>query len=149
MTHSKVSVYDLVGKVKTAMATITGAIAKANETITEGAHEKFTLLIGWSELEGAAGSRTHMNTLGKGLQLRRMVVEITLLARQRSQIGEDWAAVANYADDILDKLEAQPAAAPFSLSGVHTFHWTARRGVIEYGSASYAGAIFTLEFLCH
>lgn len=148
-THAKVSVYALVDAVRDEMAEITSAVARANETVTEGVHEKKTMIINWSELEGAKGSATHMNTLGGGLKLRRIAVEIALLARPRNQVGEGLADLANYADDIMDKLEEQPAKTPFGLSGVHTFHWTGRQGIINYGGVDHVGAIFTLEFLCH
>lgn len=148
-THSKVSIYNLVEAVKGQMAGISGAIAKANATITEGVHEPFTMIINWAEIEGAAKSQTHTNTMGKGLQLRRIVVEIQLHARQRNQVGEGVADTANFADDIVDELESQDATTPFGLSGVHTFHWSAKQGVIERGSVEFAGALFTLEFLCH
>jgi hypothetical protein len=149
MTHSKVSVYSLVGAVRTHMAHITSAVALANETAQEGIADDKTILINWSELEGAAKSQTHQNTFGKGLQLRRIVVEITLFARARNDLGEGLADVAKYSDDIMNELESQSAGTPFGLSGVHTFHWSAKQGIINYGGIDYAGAIFTLEFLCH
>ena len=148
-THSKVDVYDLVEAVRGQMAGISGAIAKANATITEGVHEAFTLFVNWSEIGGAAASQTHMNTFGKNAQLRRIVIEVQLFARQRNQIGEGLADTANYADLIVAELESQPALTPFGLSGVHTFSWSGRQGIIEYGSVNFTGAIFTLTFLCH
>ena len=150
MTHAKVSVYDLVEAVRDEMAEIASAVVLSNETVSEGINDPSkVMLINWSELGGAAGSRTHTNTMGGGLQQRRIVVEISLYARPRNQLGEGLADVANYADDIMDKLEEQPVKTPFGLSGVHTFHWSGRQGLIEHGGINYAGAIFTLEFLCH
>lgn len=148
-SHSKVSVYDLVAAVRDSMATIADAVALANETAQEGISDPKTLLVNWSEVEGARGSKTHTNTFGGGLQLRRIVIEITLFARQRNNLAEGLVDVATYADDIMDELESQPTATPFGLSGVHTFHWSGRQGVINYGGVDYAGAIFTLEFQCH
>lgn len=150
MTHSSVSLYDLVEAVKGKVAGISGAVATANATMREGIADKRTIQVYPSAFEGAtAGSRNDRNTFGAGLQLRRYTVKIDVYSRPRSQLGEDIEAATKDAYSVIGILEAQDSSPAFGLSGVHTFHWTGTLGILPYGGVEYWGSQFTLTFLCH
>lgn len=69
-----------------------------------------------------------------------------LYARQRSDLGEDMAALLPLVDAIVDRLEQQDTKPYFGLVGIKAFSWTAQRVAFVYGTPeiSYAGMRFVL-----
>ena len=147
--HATVQPYALVAAIRTKLAAITDSIATANLTMTEGIADKRVIQVYLDEFEGAQGSRTSMNTMGSGLQLKRYTVRVDVYSRSRSQLGEDISAAELDCYSVIAILEAQTGSPAFGLSGVHTFHWAGELGTLEYAGAKYWGSRFTLEFMCH
>lgn len=144
-THSKVELNDLVDAIETAVSAIPGSVIELDEGISDNR----TIQVYSSEFEGAHGSRTQVNTFGGGLQKRRYVIKIDVFSQPRANVGEDITAAQADAYSVIEILEAQTDNPPFGLSGVHTFHWTGKLGILPYGGAEYWGSSFELEFMCH
>ena len=93
---------------------------------------------------------TERTSFGAGVRQTSLVVNADYYARQRSDIGEDMAALVNGIDAITDVLEGQDKKPYFGLDGIKAFAWSWSRVVFLYGDPEqkYIGARFviTLRF---
>lgn len=77
-----------------------------------------------------------------------LVVNIDCYARQRSHVGEDFAALLPIIDAIITVLKAQKNQPYFELQGLQGFRWSWERVTFTYGDPEirYVGARFVLTF---
>jgi hypothetical protein len=151
--HSKVEPVDLVEAVRGKIAAIPDSVATGNLTIQEGIADPRVIQVYLSEFEGSPGSQTDRNTFGnsakKPLRKRRYVVRVVVYSQSRAQLGENITAAQLDCYSVIQILEAQDDNPPFDLSGVHTFKWSGKLGILEYAKVEYWGSTFELEFMCH
>lgn len=140
----------LIEAVRATMATVSpSVVAQAGSRLTEAIVEPTIQIIPDSG-EGAYQSRTDRTTFSKGLALRQWEINVDVYVRQRSDAGEDMAAVIALADAIIAKLDEQTTSPAFGVVGVHTWHYRWQRVTFVYGDAQtpYVGIRFVLTFMC-
>jgi hypothetical protein len=92
------------------------------------------------------GGQTDRTTFGGGVRQTEVIVLGDLYAKQRTEIGEDMAALLPIIDAVVLVLEAQDSQPFFGVAGIQQFKWSWRRVIFEYGdkgATKYIGARFT------
>lgn len=79
------------------------------------------------------------------IQQSVIIFHADLYARQRSEMGEDMAAVVTLLDQLIPILEAQERPPFFGVDGIKAFRWRWNRAVFLRAEARYVGARFTIE----
>lgn len=134
-----------------AIATVLGAATTVERTesyneLTEGIHDFPMLQVYWESVVQDPESGTERTTFGGGVRQTDHTIHADYYARQRSNIGEDMAALVNGIEAITNRLESQGAAPPFFGVDVKAFRWRGDRVTFNYGDPQimYVGARFIL-----
>jgi len=78
------------------------------------------------------------------IQQTVIVIFADCYARQRSQLGEDMAAITEMTDSIAEVLQVQERPPFFGVDGIKAFNWRAKRVGFKRAGAQYVGARFTI-----
>lgn len=144
-----VALTDLVEGVRADLAAYSGVnVAQGGSSVTEGIHDEYTVQVTPEMGEESHKSGTDRATFGKGTSTERIVLNIDVYARQRSNIGEDMAAVITAADVVRSFLKESITEPLFGVTGVLTLHWTWQRVLFTYNKVEHVGIRFVLTFVC-
>lgn len=145
-----ITLRQVLNAVKTTLAPVAADASRAQtmETITEGMNTLPTVQIYVDEWDTTAGSETDRKTMRAEVRVTALTIFVDVYVRQRSQLGEDMAAVVDKADEIIPILEAQKVKPYFALEGIKAFRWNGKRVTFVYGdqATAYVGMRFTLTF---
>lgn len=124
-----------------------------SETIAETIAETPLVQIYFGRREILMGSTDRVTFSGRRdnsvppIRPKRTTIIIDAYGRQRSQIGQDIAAIQDLADEIEDALDQQNHKPYFGLSQLEAFKFYSERVIFEYGNTKYSGVRFTLELV--
>ncbi len=99
--------------------------------------------IGNTDRTGFGGSRKLSNE--SPIRVKRTTIFVDVYARQRSNIGDDVAAVQDLADEVDEAFEQLDNKPYFGLEGIGAFKYRLERVTFDYNNVKYAGLRFTLE----
>jgi len=145
-----VTIYDTTEAIRSTLEDVAGlAVSTANETLREGMNDLPAIQVYFETLEASLGSQTERKTFGAGIRSNMWRFHIDVYVKQRSNLGDDMAKVANLTDAVIDVLEAQVDTPPFGLDGLHNFRYTAERVTFTYGDTdtTYVGVRFVVSLL--
>ncbi len=140
-----ITIVEINTAIKDELAAATGlTFTQDFDELTEGMADTPTLQVYWSATGTDPTSGTSQSSF-RGVQRQtRMTFWADLYARQRSDIGEDMAALLPLIDAIQTKLEEQRTSR-FGLEGIRAIEgWTGRLLVFDYADAKYVGARFEI-----
>lgn len=80
----------------------------------------------------------------KPIRKNIITINIDVYARQRSNIGQDMAALEELIDVVDDLMETQDATPAFGVQGIKSFTYQANRVTFEYNKVDYVGVRYVL-----
>lgn len=115
------------------------------DELTEGANDLPMIQVYPEAGEQDAENTNDRTTYGGKVRITKFTITVDLYARQRSQLGEDMAALVALIDEMQTILDAQGLTL-FGLPHIKSFRWSWQRVSFVYGDpqVTYVGARYTI-----
>lgn len=119
---------------------------QAFDELTEAIQDTPAIQVFLESLTADANATTDRSTLRVGMQKSTLAVTIRTLARQRSNIDDDFTAVMACWDAVEAVLEqvSLDCLPFFGVEAIRAFHWTAAPTLFDYARVLYVGIEHTL-----
>jgi len=116
------------------------------EGLTEGMNNTPAIQVYPQEWSTDPNSNTGMSSFQGQIRQSDVVMHLDVYVRQRSNLGEDNAALIRLADQINPVLEGERNKPYFGQEGLKSYSWRGTRVTFVYGTATYVGIQYVLTF---